>query len=624
VSDGITRRDFLNGALIGVGGAFAAPWLTPDLLRQFESDYPPALTGLRGSHVGSYEAFHALRDGRFWEEAPEVVSTGEEYDLVVVGAGISGLSATWYYRQARPGARILILDNHDDFGGHARRNEFTHQGRTWIGYGGTQSIDSPLPYSATAKALITELGIEVSRWATVHDRALYPGLGLRPAFFFDRETFGQDKLVRGSRREFDDGFIAEAPLTERARADLKRLLADPFDPWPSETEGAKRARLARMSYADFLTKVWGADPLLIPLFTTGTHDLFGVGVDAVPAQDAHGLGFPGFQGLGLGERPGPGQNYDSMPSAEAGEYYFHFPDGNASIARLLVRRLVPGAIPGRTANDVVTARADYARLDRPGSAVRIRLRSPVVRVQHDGPATTATSATVTYATGRDVRSVRTAAVVLACWHTSIPYLCPDLPTAQRQALEFAVKVPMVYTNVFIRNWRAFERLGVSRVTAPGFWHPNLTLDFPVSVGGYTHTRSPDEPVVLHLSKAASQPGLPVREQHREGRIALLRTSFDTIEASIREQVTRILGPGGFDTGRDILGITVNRWPHGYAYQYNSLYDDFWFEGHETPCERARRPFGRIAIANADAGAYSYTDAAIDHAHRAVQDLLRLG
>jgi spermidine dehydrogenase len=383
-------------------------------------------------------------------------------------------------------------------------------------------------------------------------------------------------------------------------------------------------KLARMSYADFLTRTWGLDPSLLPLFATGTHDLFGVGIDAVPAQDAHGLGFPGFQGMGLGLGPGPGQNWDSRHNPEPGEYYFHFPDGNASIARLLVRRLVPGAIPGTTATDVVTARADYSRLDRPGNEVRIRLRSPVVRVRHLGAPQAAHGVEVAYATGGAVRTVNARAAVIACWHTSIPYLCPELPAAQKEALAFAVKVPLVYTNVFIRNWRAFQNLGVSRVTAPGFWHPSVSLDFPVTIGSYTHTKSPDQPIVLHLSKAACHPGLPVREQHREGRIELIRTPFEAIEQSIRDQLGRILGPGGFDQGKDILGITVNRWPHGYAYQYNSLYDPFWLDGGETPCEVARRPFGRIAIANADAGAYSYTDAAIDHAHRAVQDLLGLG
>ena len=161
----ITRRDFLNGVAVGVGAA-AAGSLSPDfatLLAQGTAGaYPPALTGLRGSHAGSFEVFHSMKDGAFWKTAPQPQVTGEEYDLVVVGAGISGLAAAYYFRKARPEARILLLDNHDDFGGHAKRNEFTHNGRTYIGYGGTQSIDSPAPYSAVSKALVTELG---SRYA---------------------------------------------------------------------------------------------------------------------------------------------------------------------------------------------------------------------------------------------------------------------------------------------------------------------------------------------------------------------------------------------------------------------------------------------------------------------------
>ena len=144
----ITRRDFINGVAIGAGGALAAGSLSPDLealLAQGSPAYPPALTGLRGSHAGSFEAFHAMKDGAFWKDAPVPRDTGEQYDLVVVGAGISGLAAAHYFRKARPDARVLVLDNHDDFGGHAKRNEFTHNGRTYIGYGGTQSIDSPAP-----------------------------------------------------------------------------------------------------------------------------------------------------------------------------------------------------------------------------------------------------------------------------------------------------------------------------------------------------------------------------------------------------------------------------------------------------------------------------------------------
>jgi spermidine dehydrogenase len=618
----ITRRDFLNGVAVGVGGAMAG-WMSPDLETLMAQGpagpYPPALTGLRGSHSGSFEALHSMRDGAFWKTAPAPQATGEEYDLVVVGAGISGLAAAHFFRKSRPAARILLLDNHDDFGGHAKRNEFVHNGRTYLGYGGTQSIDSPAPYSAVAKALIAELGIDVARYSKLLDSGLYKSLGLRSAFFFDRETYGADRLVAGDVR--DEKFLAAAPVTDSVRRDLRRLFTERFDPMPGLSSAEKKARLARMSYTDFVTKLWKLEPGVLRFYQTRTHSLFGVGVDAVPAQDAFALGFPGFSGMDLDPGAGPGQNYDTISHPDAGDYYFHFPDGNASIARLLVRRLVPAAIPGSTADDVVTARADYSKLDAGGSPVRIRLSSPVMRVRHTGPSGTDRRVAVTYLQNGNLKTVSGRSVVLACWHTVIPSICAELPAAQKTALAFAIKVPLVYTNVFVRSWTAFQKLGVQRVSTPGMWHESVSLDFPVSVGGYKHQTNPAEPIVLHLSKSACRPGLPAREQHRAGRAELLSTSFDTIERSIRDQLGRVLGGGGFDPAADILGITVNRWPHGYAYQYNSLSEDFWLNNGEQPCAVARRPHGRIAIANADAAAYAYTDAAIDHAHRAVQELL---
>jgi spermidine dehydrogenase len=621
----ITRRDFLNGTAIAIGGSLARPsWL--DMVAEAGAQdraagYPPALTGLRGSHVGSFETAHALREASFWSKAGEPERLDETYDLVVVGGGISGLAAAYFYRQkAGPTARVLVLDNHDDFGGHAKRNEFTAGGRTWIGYGGTQSIDSPAPYSAVAKGLIKGLGIEVSRYDEVLDDKLYGSLGLGSAIFFDKATFGADKLVKGSSRRITDAFLDAAPLSDAVKRDLRRLVSEPWDPMPDLPSEAKKAHLARMSYASFLTDAWKLDAGVLPLFQTRTHSLFGVGIDAVPAQDAWGLGFPGFQGMGLDSTTGPGQNYDSIRHPEAEDYYFHFPDGNATIARLLVQRLVPSAIQGRTTDEVVTARADYARLDEARSPVRIRLRSTVVRVRNQD----AQQVEVVYERGGRLHAVRARGAVLACWHTVIPYLCPEMSDRQKQALDFGVKVPLVYTNVFIRNWTAFVKLGVNSISTPGLWHTSVGLDFPVSLGSYRCSRSPDEPIVLHLSKTPCRPGLPARAQHRAGRAELLSTTFEAIERRIREDLGRVLGGGGFDPARDILAITVNRWPHGYAYQYNSLWDPFWLEGGDQPCIIARHRFGRITIANADSAAYSYTDAAIDQAHRAVEELVALG
>jgi spermidine dehydrogenase len=622
----ITRRDFLNGVAVGLGGLAISgcgpgePPLPPDPgFERIAGYYPPGKTGLRGSHDGSFEAAHRLKDGRLSLDA--AVDRRESYDLVVVGGGISGLAAAHYFRtQAGPSARILILDNHDDFGGHAKRNEFVHEGRTFIGYGGTQSIDSPAPYSSTAKALVSGLGIDVSSYERVLDGKLYRSLGLSGGTFFDKETFGADKLVVGTSRNPSKEFLAQSPLPREIQQQIVKLTTEKRDIYPGLSSAEKKAKLARISYTDFVTTEWKLDPRVLGIYQTRTYGLFGFGVDAVPAQDAWALGLPGFQGMNLDPGNGPGQNYDSIRHPDAEEYYFHFPDGNASVARLLVRSLIPAAVPGTTTEDVVTARVDYAKLDDPASAARIRLNSTVLHVAHDGDPASARGVTVKYLRGDEIQSVKGAACVLACWHHVIPYICPELPEAQLTALRYAKKVPLVYTNVFVRNWTAFETLKVNNISSPGMWHASTNLDFPVSLGSYSHSKAPADPVVLHMTKAACKPGLPGPAQHVAGRAELLRTSFETIERGIRDQLGRMLGGGGFDPAGDILGITVNRWPHGYAYQYSSLWDPFWLEGGEQPCAVARRPHGRIAIANSDAGAYAYTDCAIDHAHRAVQEI----
>jgi spermidine dehydrogenase len=315
-------------------------------------------------------------------------------------------------------------------------------------------------------------------------------------------------------------------------------------------------------------------------------------------------------------------NRDAIPNAEADKYFFHFPDGNASIARLLVRRLTPSVIPGNSVTDVVTARANYARLDDAGWPVRIRLNSTAVKVKHVGDPATAKQVEVEYVKSDKLHRVRAKSCILACWHVVIPYICADLPDKQKEALASAAKVPIVYTNVVVRNWNSFKKAGANYIYAPGSYFTHMTLDLPVSIGDYQCSKSPDEPIVIHMVKTPCRPGLPARAQHLRGRMELFSTTYEDFERKIRDEMARALGPGGFDPARDIAAITVNRWPHGYAYEYNALFDKFWLEGGETPCEAARKPFGRVAIANSDAGAYAYTDGAIDHGYRAVQEVLK--
>jgi len=625
----IDRRDFLQGAAIMV--AAAAGGMVPELILGADMEvvraaqdqpgyYPPTRTGMRGSHPGSFESAHALRDNSNFQK--DAQDTGERFDLIVVGGGISGLAAAHFYRNAMgPDAKILILDNHDDFGGHAKRNEFHVDGKLLIMNGGTAGISSPTPYSAVADGLLKHLGIHPDELAeATYDRDLYGKYNLGSGVFFDKETFGEDKLVlqTGGRRastEETATFLAQAPLSEAVRKDILAIETGAVDYMPGLTADEKKDRLSRISYADYLLQVVKAHPDVLPYYLHHTDGLWGCGVDAVSALDCWGVGFPGFDGLNLPRTATARMGYTPGKELETGgSYHFSFPDGNATVARLLVRDLIPDAVPGTTVEDSVAARTDYAKLDSSGNPVRIRLSSTAAHVVN----TRNGGVKVTYLRGDKAYSVRGEQSVLACWNMMIPFICPELPQAQKNALHYLVKTPLVYTSVALTNWRAFAKLGVSQVQCPGGYHSNFSLDSVMDIGDYHSAKSPDEPIMVHMTRAPAQPGLPEREQHIAGRAELLATPFSTFERNIREQLNRALGSGGFDAARDIAGIAVNRWPHGYAPEYNSLVDPD--EG--LPLTTARARFGAISIANADSGGGAYTDVAIDQAHRAVTELLR--
>jgi len=560
-----------------------------------------------------------MRDGVRWDN-PE--DSGEYYDLVVVGGGLSGLAAAWYYREAKPGARILILDNHDDFGGHAKRNEFWHGDRLLLSHGGTENIQDLRRYTRDGRRLLEALGIEVARYAEFHDEAVYGSYGLDRAVFFGRETFGTDRLLPGDGEPGWREYFAKTPLSTTAQEELVRLYESDVDYLDGLTTREKVEFLQKTSYEKFLTDTIGIGQEAVSCLWRSTT--WAIGLDAISGWVAAGEGWPGTGGLGVND-----QLYTGAVRTEESPFC-QFPDGNATIARLLVRSLVPGVAPGTTLDDVVTARFDYGALDIDDSPVRVRLNSTAVNVRHRGDPQSAEEIELTYVTGGKAHRVRGGRCVLACYNAAIPYLCEELPAAQKAALALAVKAPLIYTNVLIRNWTAFARLGIRGARCPGSYFESVNLTEPVNIGGYRHSQKPDEPVVLRLFRAPLDPemrGMPVPDQWRKARADLLTTTFETFETNIRDQLGRMLSAGGFDPARDIEAITVNRWPHGYAYGHDPETGQVAWMLDELPPERspwiaARRPFGRITIANSDATADAMTEGAFEAAHLAVEALDR--
>ncbi len=613
----ITRRDFVQGTAVAAGAALQAGALGSSGLanagaavsagahRMTIADYPPVKTGMRGSHPGAYEIAHALaRDGA---KFPEPKSTEEHYDLIVVGAGISGLAAAHYY-QKRFGAdsKILLLENHDDFGGHAKRNEFHQSGEMVLSMGGTHNLEW-WSFSKTVNAFMQEHGVDCKAMRKQMEFAYGRDAPNSPAMWFDETTYGVNRLVTNfnlsAKLTTED--IDKIPISDAGRDSLKRFYdsAPSLEDW---TEAEAEDRLSSISYPDFLRQYGGLTEDAVQLFDKEEHGSWGLEMRAISAAEAMWEGYPGAHLFG-----------EDWSEDSFGYPVAMWPDGNASLVRLMVAKLVPQSAPNATAENVAMTQFDYSALDREKANVRLRLNSTVIGVDNIDQ-----GVSVTYASSEgELKQVSARHSVLACYHSIIPHLCPAMSDKQKAALKYQVKVPMILTNVLLRNSQALDKLGVDAVSCPGRLHARLFLFKGLHTGGYKRSDTADEAVSLVFWGSVSPPedAVDIRSQLRGSRQKLLELSFEDFEREVRTVLDGLLGPAGFDVAEDILAITVNRWPHGYAYEYMQLWDPEWESG-EAPHEIARQPFGSITIANADAGASAYTHVAIDQAYRAVADL----
>ena len=619
----VTRRDFCNGILVaggvntfGCSNLFGKDGFLYKGSNKLFTDYPPMLSGMRGNHEGSYEVAHAL----VWnnQKPSSYIDLNEEYDLVIVGAGISGLTAAKFYQNKRgPKSRILLLDNHDDFGGHAKRNEFDQDGRTLLGLGGSVNLDNPNDYSQIAKSLLKELGINLDLMRKnisddfpmsnpLADNVLaIPGP--------DGHVISEGNWMLTAQGIGDiEATIQSLNLDSNEKKKLIQFISGEVDYLDDLTLLQKHEYIYSTSYHQFLTLRVGLKEDTANIFYSMIRLIWGVDGKHVNIMDAISLGAPGLQSMG-----GVAKIFKYILQKADDSESLYFPDGNASVARLLVKKLIPAVTTDKVSFDnISTSVFNYKKLDRYEHSVRLRLNSTVVGVKESGNG----SVNVDYIKNGEAFRVKSKHSILACYNSIIPHLCPELPESQKEAIRYAEKMPLVWANVHLSDGLSFSKIGAKLIQCPNDPFDVVTVSPPTTTGGYQPPTKPEDPVVLFLM---SIPKFQVntkdspRDIYKKGRQIIYATSFETYEKQIRSQLESLMGNHGFKQS-DILAITVNRWPHGYAYEYSGLHDPEWKEG-QAPHEIGRAQFGKISIANSDSEAYAYVNAAIDSAWRAVEE-----
>jgi spermidine dehydrogenase len=624
----LTRRDFINGSLMMAGTSMLpVNGSSQAVMAALEpSYYPPSLNGLRGSHPGSNDAAHA----RVWAKQSNWGPTSnlrEVYDLVVVGGGISGLAAAYFYQQEHGrDKKILILDNHDDFGGHAKRNEHDVDGNILIGEGGSETIEQTGALSEIVLNLLKDLGLDLNRFQMTYDSNFFKKHGLGAATYFNQRVFGEDKVVRhpfGGYPGFMEGLlrstlsyenaVEQAPLSKSGKQQLLRVLQSnpktlniPKSQWQEYVQ--------THTYFNYLKNTLGVDdPRVLRMARHSVVD-YGGTPDVMTMQEALESSALGMDAVAWNEAveegDAPVDYIDKGDGTYASKdpFIHHFPDGNATIARMLVKKMVPEVGPGENVEEIVLSKFNYDKLDLAKNNVRIRLSSTVVNVKHLGNPLDSDAVMVNYIQGGESYQVKAKNTILACYNMMIPHIVSGLPQDQDEALRKLSKVPLQFSNVGLKNWRAMKEIGVGMAMSPGNMHQAVNMDFPVSVGGYEYTKSPDDPCILHMRCClqGDTSGAPAEVQFREARYRMLDLEFNDYELEIREHLEGMFPKSLFDFDRDVQSITVNRWAHGYSYGN---------AGHV-----GRRPFGRITIANSDAVNSSLVQRAIDEAWRAVKEL----
>ncbi|MDH4109955.1 MAG: NAD(P)/FAD-dependent oxidoreductase [Gammaproteobacteria bacterium] len=604
----ITRRDFIHGSSLVLGGA-AAGFGTAAAQNEYAFDVGSGWYGPGG--VGDYAASHGntpelvrvaheIRAGRFDDPLRDAIDSGEFYDLVVVGGGFSGLSAAHHFRRLHPAGRALILDNHPIFGGEAKRNEFDVDGVRLTGPQGSNdfrvqrktgdpddyftALDMPREYAfAEPTGTAAGMRIPLDNYDYMH---------------WQHDTFDVAHFFRGAatpwvKDVWRNGLDA-TPWSPLVRDAFRRLrsIDTPEEEWSNET-------LDGMTLKAFYTDVLGLPPETSNYYDPIMASIAGLGCDVLSAYWGRYFEFPGFV----------------RPDTLGGEPLTSFPGGNAAIARYFVRKLVPGSIAGNTLADVLQQPLDRAALDRESNAVRLRLEATAVRVEHAG----SDRVSVAYWRNERLHRVHAKIVVMGSGGWVNRRVLRDLPQSHVEAYASFRHAPVLVANVALRNWRFLAKLGVSAALWSGGFGFTCNIRRPMIVGDGTPPLDPDKPIVMTFYAPVPGPGPDAATQGATGRALLLSTSFADYERQIREQMSEMFGAAGFDAARDIAGIILNRWGHAYLAPEPGF--RFGTNGRAAPPDVIREPLGRIAIGHSELRGHQYWSGAAGEGRRAVELLL---
>jgi spermidine dehydrogenase len=615
----ITRRDFLNGMLLGTGALLLELPAPMRLFAQSQAGYGFGGTGDYASSNGNtaavINAFKAIENGDYKSLTGDTIDTGESYDLVIVGGGLSGLGAAYEFKKSfSRQTKCLILENHPIFGGAAKRNEFMVQGERLIGPQASNAfgvIDRP---GIPGYDIYRELGIPTEFEYGALDPGLEPldfdatNFGYR--LWFDSKSIGH--YFTGQGQDIPDtwvpGFwenkLLGTPYSEKVRKDFLRWrnISD------RQYEGDDFGRwLDSMTYKDYLEKILKLDPEITRYADPVLASVVGLGCDVISSYAARQVSMPGFPEF---------QGHRSLRDS----HWHSFPGGNDGFSRYFIKALVPEALEGgRNFADIHNRHVRFSVLDREENKIRLRLGSSVVRVAQGDGSAPEKGTTVIYEKDGKLCCLKARSAVMACGSRLSRKVVSGLPVSHADAYNQFHVSPILVANVALTNWRFLYRLGFTACKWTSGFGFGCNIRKPMYIGDYRPPLHPDKPTVLTFYISFHHPGLSIEEQGESGRKKLLGTSYAEFESLITRQMKQLFSNAGFAVEKDIAGIILNRWTYAYINPQPGFY--FGRDGKPAPRDVIREPFGRISFAHAELNGHQHWVAAVDEGRRAARQAL---